>query len=67
MSSKNNDDGKQKRREKYSHLNLAIAFGLLGGAVVSSIFTMFIKTPLVMVVGPALGVLIGIVISSAMD
>ena len=56
-----------KKQDKNSYVGFGVAFGLLGGAVFSSIVGMLFEFPLIWAFGPGLGMLIGIVIGSIMD
>jgi len=66
MTNKNNFNKKQDIHRN-SYVGLGVGFGLLGGAVCSSIVGMFLNDPLIWAFGPGLGMLIGIVIGSIMD
>ncbi|UOQ85759.1 hypothetical protein [Gracilibacillus salinarum] len=56
-----------KNNNKNLYVGYGVAFGLLGGAVFSTVVEMFIKTPIIWAFGPGLGMLIGIVIGTIMD
>ncbi|TCK92663.1 hypothetical protein EDC19_1816 [Natranaerovirga hydrolytica] len=61
MTDKNNNN------DENSYVGFGVAFGLLGGATLSSIVGIFFDFPLIWAFGPGFGMLIGIVISSIMD
>lgn len=67
MTDKNNFNKKQDNNKKNSYVGFGIVFGLLGGAVFSSIVGIFFEFPLIWAFGPGSGMLIGIVIGSIMD
>lgn len=67
MSGKKNIHQKQESNNRHSYIGFGIAFGLLGGAVFSSIIGMLFKFPLIWAFGPGFGFMIGIVIGSIMD
>lgn len=67
MTDKNNINEKQDNNVRNSYVGFGVAFGLIGGAVFSSIIGMFFEFPLIWAFGPGFGMLIGIVISSIMD
>lgn len=67
MTKKNNVSKKQDNNDRNSYVGFGVAFGLLGGAVFSSIVGIFFEFPLIWAFGPGLGMLIGIVIGSIMD
>ncbi|WP_226036758.1 hypothetical protein [Aquibacillus saliphilus] len=67
MTDKNNSNKKQDNNDRNSYVGFGVAFGLLGGAVFSSIVGIFFEFPLIWAFGPGLGMLIGIVIGSIMD
>jgi len=56
-----------KNNNKNSYVGYGVAFGLLGGALFSTIVGMLIQSPLIWAFGPGLGMLIGIVIGTIMD
>jgi len=66
MTDKNNINKKQDTNDRNSYVGFGVAFGLLAGAVFSSIVGIF-EFPLIWAFGPGLGMLIGIVIGSIMD
>lgn len=66
MTDKNNNK-KQDNNDRNSYLGFGVAFGLLGGAALSSIVGIFFEFPLIWAFGPGLGMLIGIAIGSIMD
>lgn len=66
MSDKNNINRKQDNNSN-SYVGFGVGFGLLGGAVFSTIVGMFFKFPLIWAFGPGFGMLIGIIIGSIMD
>ena len=59
MTDENND--------RSPYMGYGVAFGLLGGAVFSSVVGMFFKFPLIWAFGPGIGVLLGIVIGSLLN
>lgn len=67
MTDKNNTNKEQDNNDRNSFVGFGVAFGLLGGALFSSVVGMFFKYPLVWAFGPGLGMLFGIVIGSIMD
>lgn len=67
MTDKNNINKKQNNNDRNSYVGYGVAFGLLGGAVFSTIVGMFFEFPLIWAFGPGVGMLIGIVIGSIMD
>lgn len=67
MNDKKNIDKKQDQNNRNSHVGFGIGFGLLGGAAFSTIVGMFFEFPLIWAFGPAIGMLIGIVIGVMMD
>jgi len=67
MTDKNNINKKQNNNDRNSYVGYGVAFGLLGGAVFSTIVGMFFEIPLIWAFGPGVGMLIGIVIGSIMD
>lgn len=67
MTDKNNTNEEQAHNDRNSFVGFGVAFGLLGGAVFSSIVGMFFDFPLIWAIGPGLGMLIGIVIGSIID
>lgn len=62
MADKNKDNNNQA-----SYITYGVAFGLIGGSIVTTIVGLFLETPLVWAFGPGLGMLIGIIIGSIMD
>lgn len=60
MTDKNNN-------EKNSYIGYGVGFGLLGGAIFSSIIGIFFEFPLIWAFGPGLGMMIGIVIGAIKD
>ena len=67
MSDKKYIHKKQDSNYRNSYVGFGVAFGLLGGAVFSSIVGMLFKFPLIWAFGPGFGLMIGIVIGSIMD
>lgn len=66
MSDKNNNNGKQDNNSN-SYIGFGVGFGLLGGAVLSTIVGMFFKSPLIWAFGPGFGMMIGIIAGSVID
>ncbi len=60
MTDKNNN-------EKNSYIGYGVGFGLLGGAIFSSLIGMFFDSTLIWAFGPGIGMMIGIVIGTIMD
>ena len=60
MTDKNNN-------ERNSYIGYGVGFGLLGGAILSSLFGMFFDSTLIWAFGPGIGMMIGIVIGTIMD
>lgn len=67
MADKNNINKKQDNNDRNSYLGFGVAFGLLGGAVFSSLVGMSFEFPMIWAFGPGLGMIIGIVIGLIMD
>lgn len=67
MADKKNIHQKQEPNHRNSYVGFGVAFGLIGGAVLSSIVGLFLKFPLIWAFGPGFGMLIGIIIGSIMD
>lgn len=66
MTDKNNNK-KEDNKYKNSYVGYGVAFGLLGGAALSTIIGIFLETSLIWAFGPGLGMLVGIVIAVIMD
>lgn len=60
MTDKNNN-------ERNSYIGYGVGFGLLGGAILSSLIGMFFDSTLIWAFGPGIGMMIGIVIGTIMD
>lgn len=67
MSDKNNINKKQDNNDRNSCVGYGVAFGLIGGTTFSTIVVMIFEFPLIWMLGPSFGMLIGIVIGSKMD
>ena len=61
MSDNNNQEDK-----KTDYATYGISFGLLGGTIIASILSGFIRNPILWV-APALGMLVGMTIGNIMD
>ena len=67
MNINNDSNEKQDKNEARSYVGYGVAFGLIGGALFSSIIGMFFRFPLIWAFGPGFGMLIGIVVGAVMD
>lgn len=67
MYNKDNKNNNKDQNNKNYYLGYGIGFGLIGGALLSSITGIFIELPLIWTFGPGLGVLIGMVIGAIRD
>jgi len=67
MNINNDSSEKQDKNEARSYVGYGVAFGLIGGALFSSIIGMFFRFPLIWAFGPGFGMLIGIVVGAVMD
>ena len=67
MSDKNNINKKQDNNDRNSCVGYGVAFGLIGGTTFSTIVVIIFEFPLIWMLGPSFGMLIGIVIGSMMD
>lgn len=63
----NNKIHKKQDNNRNSYVGFGVAFGLLGGAILSIIVGLFFEFPLIWTFAPGFGMLIGIVIGSIMD
>lgn len=67
MTDKNKTNKEQDSNNSNSFVGYGVAFGLIGGALISSIVGIFFSFPLIWAFGPGFGMLIGIVIGSMME
>lgn len=67
MSGKKDVQEKQESNDRHSSIGFGVAFGLIGGAVLSTVVGLFFKFPLIWAFGPGFGLMVGIVIASIMD
>lgn len=67
MTKKNNINKDKDNKDDNTCLGYGVAFGLLAGAIFSSIVGVIFEFPLIWAFGPGFGVLIGIVVGSVMD
>ncbi len=67
MNINNDSSEKQDKNDVSSYVGYGVAFGLIGGALFSSIIGMFFRFPLIWAFGPGFGMLIGIVVGAVMD
>lgn len=56
-----------KKKIEYYYMSYGIVFGLLGGALFTTIIGIFIETPLIWAFGPGIGMLAGIIIGAIKD
>lgn len=67
MNDKNNINKRQDDNDRNSYVGFGVGFGLIGGAMFSTIIGMLFKFQLIWTFGPGFGMLIGIVIGSIID
>ena len=67
MTDKKGRDKQSKENNQQSYIAYGVAFGLLGGSILSSLAGLLFDTPLVWAFCPGIGLMIGIIIGIVMD